>query len=177
MNKKTIYLAADHAGFEHKEKVEEILEKKFSDTFNIIDCGAQQYNSTDDYPDFISLAAEKVSYDSNNSLAIIFGGSGQGEALVANRYPNVRATVYYGGESEILKLSKKHNNANVLSIGARFVKEHELEEILTIWLHEEFSGEERHVRRIKKIKNLQTSLKHSPLSDKLKTCKQFLGMK
>lgn len=172
MNKQTIYLATDHAGFEYKEKVKEILENKFSDTFDIIDCGAKTYDSADDYPDFISLAAEKVSKN-KNSLGIIFGGSGQGEAIVANRYKNVRATVYYGGQSEILKLSKEHNNANILSLGARFIKEHELEEILTIWLHGKFSEEERHIRRIKKIE----STKKEILTDTLKTCKQFLGMK
>ena len=131
MNKKIIYLATDHAGFEHKEKVKGILENKFSENFEIIDCGADEYDPIDDYPDFISKAAEKISKNTN-TLGIIFGGSGQGEAMVANRYKNVRATVYYGGEIEILKLSKSHNNANILSLGARFVKEHELTEILTI---------------------------------------------
>ena len=130
--KKIIYLATDHAGFEYKEKVKEILENKFSENFEVIDCGAEEYNPADDYPDFISKAAEKISKNPENSLGIIFGGSGQGEAMVANRYKNVRATVYYGSETEILKLSKAHNNANILSIGARFVKEYDLEEILTI---------------------------------------------
>ena len=177
MNKKIIYLATDHAGFEHKEKVKEILENKFSNNFDFSDCGAKEYNPADDYPDFISIAAEKVSKNPENSLAIIFGGSGQGEAMVANRYKNVRATVYYGGEKEILRLSKKHNNANILSLGARFIKEYELEEILTIWLNEKFSEEKRHIRRIEKIDKLKNSLKNSSLTEKLKTCKQFLGMK
>lgn len=148
---KKIYLAADHAGFEYKEKVKEILKQNYSDRFYIFDCGAKKFDRNDDYPDFIKLATEKISQDFKNSLGIIFGGSGQGEAMVANRYNNIRATVYYGGNEEILKLSKKHNNANILSIGVRFVKEENLEKILNIWLNEEFKNEERHQRRIDKF--------------------------
>ncbi len=153
MIKKKIYLASDHAGFEYKEKVKDILEKDFLENFEVIDCGAKTYDETDDYPDFISTAAQKVSDNWENSLAIIFGGSGQGEAMVANKFSNIRATVYYGKEKKILELSKEHNNANILSIGARFVNENELKEILNIWLSSKFSEEERHIRRIKKIEN------------------------
>ena len=121
MNKK-IFLATDHAGFEHKQEVKNILEKEFSKNFEIIDCGSFEYKASDDYPDFIKKAAQKVSENPKENIAIIFGGSGQGEAMVANRFENVRATVFYGGSFEILELSKKHNNANILSIGARFTK-------------------------------------------------------
>jgi ribose 5-phosphate isomerase B len=129
--KKNIYLATDHAGFEYKEKVKKILEKKFSENFEIFDCGAENFNKNDDYPDFISIAAKKVSENFENSLGIIFGGSGQGEAMVANKYKNIRTTVFYGGDMEILKLSKNHNNANILSIGARFIPEKNLEQIIS----------------------------------------------
>lgn len=148
---KNIYLASDHAGFEYKEKTKEFLKKESFGQFEVFDCGAKSFDSTDDYPDFISKAAEKVSMNSENSLGIIFGGSGQGEAMVANRYKNVRATVYYGGSTEILKLSKEHNNANILSIGARFVPEQKLEEVIGLWLNESFSSEKRHTRRIEKF--------------------------
>ena len=148
---KRIYLATDHAGFEYKEKVKEILKKKYSETYEIFDCGAESFNENDDYPDFISLAAEKVSENPEKSIGIIFGGSGQGESMVANRYANIRSTVFYGGNMEILKLSKKHNNANILSLGARFINVNDLENILDIWLKEKFENEERHLRRIQKF--------------------------
>lgn len=149
--KKKIYLATDHAGFEYKEKVKEILKNKFSKNYEIFDCGAENFNINDDYPDFISIAAKKVSENYENSLGIILGGSGQGEAMVANRYKNVRATVFYGGDMEILKLSKNHNNANILSIGARFINQDNLEKIISTWLEEKFSEKERHQRRINKF--------------------------
>ena len=151
MNKKTIYLATDHAGFEYKETVKEILENNFSENFNVVDCGALKYEATDDYPDFISLAVEKVSANPENSLAIIFGGSGQGEAMVANRYPNVRATTYYHFDPEIIKLSREHNNGNILSIGARFLSNKEMLESVLFWLEIPFVSGERHDRRIDKI--------------------------
>lgn len=152
--KTKIYLATDHAGFAYKNIVRDLLEREYTDTYEVVDCGAFTHTQDDDYPDFISKAAEQVSINPQESQAIILGGSGQGEAMVANKYPGVRATVYYGNETEILKLSKEHNNANVLSIGARFVSEEILEEIVRLWLSREFSHEERHVRRIKKIDKL-----------------------
>ncbi|PID83392.1 ribose-5-phosphate isomerase [Candidatus Campbellbacteria bacterium] len=149
MENKTIYLATDHAGFKLKEKTKKILKKKYPE-YNVKDLGAETYNPDDDYPLFIKKAGEKISENPEN-LAIIFGGSGQGEAMVANRFKNVRATVYYGGNPKILKLSKEHNNANVLSIGARFVKSINLGKILKIWLSEPFSNKQRHQRRIEQI--------------------------
>ncbi len=153
---KKIYLAADHAGFEAKEQVKKFLIDLGAE---VEDMGAFEYNKTDDYPDWISKAAEKVSKNPNKSLGIIFGGSGQGEVMVANRYPNVRATVYYDGPREILELSKEHNNANILSIGARFVSKKYLNDIVEFWLNQEFSDEERHSRRIKKIEELDNCRK------------------
>ncbi len=129
MNKKTIILATDHAGFGYKERVKEILQEL---NYNIKDMGALKYNAVDDYPDFISKASLLISNHPEKYLGIIFGGSGQGEAIIANRYPNVRAVVYYNHLEEILKLSKEHNNANILSIGARFIKKDDLKKIIQI---------------------------------------------
>ncbi len=152
--KTKIYLATDHAGFAYKNIVRDLLEREYVETHEIIDCGSFTHDPVDDYPLYISKAAQAVSLNPTTSKAIIFGGSGQGEAIVANKYPGVRATVYYGGETEILTLSKEHNNANILSIGARFVSEEVLEEVVRLWIQTGFSGTERHARRINQIDEL-----------------------
>ena len=84
------------------------------------------------------------------SRGIILGGSGQGEAMAANRIKGVRAAVFYNGPIEIIKLSREHNNANILSLGARFMKKEEIFNVIEIWLLEPFSGG-RHTRRVKKL--------------------------
>jgi ribose 5-phosphate isomerase B len=142
-----IHLGADHAGFEMKEFIKSALEEL---GYTCIDHGAFEYDEDDDYPDFISLAAIAVSENIDNR-AIIFGGSGQGEAMVANRYPNVRATTYYHFDPEIIKLSREHNDANILSLGARFLTEEEALESILFWLEIPFSEEDRHIRRLEKI--------------------------
>ena len=113
------------------------------------DKGAFQYDSEDDYPDFIKPVAEAVVKDSE-SRGIVLGGSGQGEAIVANRLRGVRSAVYYGGNMEIVKLSREHNDANVLSFGARFISEEEAKKAVELWLKTPFEGG-RHERRVKKI--------------------------
>ncbi len=145
-----IYLATDHAGFNLKEEVKGYLEEKGVELY---DCGALTFEPGDDYPQFIALAAEKVQHDSMHepSMAIIFGGSGQGEAIVANRYRHVRAIVYAGGNLELVKLGREHNDANVLSIGARFVTKEEASQAIELFLSTPFSHEERHSERIIQI--------------------------
>jgi ribose 5-phosphate isomerase B len=146
-----VYLGSDHAGFEHKEIVKNFLKKK---SYDICDLGPKEFDADDDYPDFIRPVAEHVSADHVNSIksfGIIFGGSGQGEAIVANRVQGVRCAVYYGGDSEIITLSRQHNDANILSLGAHFITTDDLETIIDLWLSTEFSGDERHMRRIVKI--------------------------
>lgn len=142
-----VYLATDHAGFVLKEAIKLFLEDQ---GYDVEDLGAYELDKTDDYPDFISKAAEAVAQNPG-TYAVIFGGSGEGEAMVANRYAGIRASVYYGGPEEIVYLSKRHNNANILSIGARFVSENEAKEAVIRWLQAEFSGDERHVRRLSKF--------------------------
>jgi len=142
-----IHLATDHAGFKLKEHLKVILGKL---GYDIVDHGATSLDKGDDYPDFIAAAAEAVSKNPEDK-AIILGGSGEGEAMVANRHKNVRATVYYGGDDKIVKLSREHNNANVLSIGARFVSEREAVAAVKLWLATSFSGDARHIRRINKF--------------------------
>ena len=141
-----IYIATDHAGFELKNRLKEFLQSK---NYDVEDCGALVFDSLDDYPDFILPAAKKVS-ENKNSKGIILGGSGQGEAMTANRIKGVRAIVYYGGPNEIVKLSRMHNNANIISFGARFISFEKAIEVLEIWLNEEFEGG-RHKTRINKL--------------------------
>ena len=141
-----IYVAADHAGFNLKNYLKKQL---LADGYDIEDCGAFDFDPLDDYPDFIIPAAEKVA-NQPNSRGIIIGGSGQGEAMAANRIQGVRAAVYYDGPIEIVKLSRLHNNANILSLGARFLSVERATEILNIWLTEKFEGE-RHENRINKL--------------------------
>lgn len=150
-NNLSIYLATDHAGFEHKNVLKEFL---VNEGYSVTDYGADSYDPLDDYPDFIKKAAEAVSSDPEKNRAFIFGGSGQGEAMLANRFKRVRATVYYGGDEEIVKLSREHNDANVLSIGARFVSREKLKKIADIWLNTEPLSDTKYVRRIEKVKNI-----------------------
>lgn len=147
----TIYLGADHRGFVLKEKI-----KKWLGDWNYTyeDLGAFELNPTDDYPDFVEPVAQKISKDPANSKGIILGASGQGEAIVANRYKEVRAVVYCGGPEEIIILSRKHNDSNVLSLGASFIDEATAKRAIELWLETPFSGEERHQRRLEKIKNI-----------------------
>lgn len=142
-----IYIGTDHAGFELKEKLKVFL----ADLGHTVeDKGAIAYDGQDDYPDFIRPVAEAVSRD-ESARGIIIGGSGQGEAMCANRVRGARAAVYYGGPVDIAVLSREHNDANILSLGARFVEEEEALEVVKLWLATPFGGEERHARRVKKI--------------------------
>jgi len=144
-----IYLATDHAGFELKEKLKAYIKDELN--LQAEDLGNFVYDEQDDYPDFISLAAKKVAVDPENNKAIILGGSGQGEAMVANREKGIRAAVLHKYDEKIIKLSRKHNDANILSLGARFLGEEEAKKAIKMWLETEFTGEERHQRRIDKI--------------------------
>lgn len=149
----TIILASDHAGFAHKEAIKKFLQDK---GVAILDVGAHELVEGDDYPTYMAAAALKVAEDAKGETrAIIFGGSGQGEAMVANRFPGVRAAVWYGGNDEIIKLSREHNDANILSIGARFVSEDEAKNAVELWLATPFSGDERHQRRIGQIDSIE----------------------
>ncbi len=143
-----VYFASDHAGFEHKEKLLSFVSTELG--LETEDLGAYAYDAEDDYPDFIARAAEAIHRD-QQSKAIILGGSGQGEAMVANRFLGVRAAVWYGGSQDILTLSREHNDANILSIGARFVSLEDAQEAVRLWLLTPFSEEARHTRRIQKL--------------------------
>jgi len=165
-----VYLATDHAGFELKEKIKIHLT---DNGYVVGDCGAYSFDKDDDYPDFIAKAALAVSKDSL-SKAIILGGSGQAEAMVANKFTNVRCALFYtpavptqaadatGRVShdrfEMIRLTREHNDANVLSLGARFLKVDDALKAVNIFLDTAFLEEERHMRRIEKIKKIEANV-------------------
>lgn len=142
-----IFIGTDHAGFELKESLVKFLR---AEGHEVGDMGAHTFQALDDYPDFIRPVALAVAVDSS-ARGIILGGSGQGEAMCANRVKGARAAVYYGGAVDIVILSREHNDANILSLGARFIEEEEAKEVVRVWLATPFSGEEKHARRIKKL--------------------------
>lgn len=157
-----IFIASDHAGFELKNA---LISHVRTLGYNIEDMGAVTNDPEDDYPDFITPLAKRVASEPD-SRGIVIGGSGQGEVMCANRIPGIRAAIFYGprhvtaaldiegGHSEdgydAVRLPRRHNDANVLSLGARFVSVDEAREAVRIFLETEFSGSKRHLRRLAK---------------------------
>lgn len=147
-----IYLASDHAGFHLKEIIKQYLQSR---KIAVEDCGPAHEDPQDDYPDFIFPAAQKVAQHPDEHRGIFIGGSGQGEAMAANKVAGIRAAVFYGGTDALIQLSREHNNANVLSLGARFLTATEAWNAVELWLTTPFSGDERHMRRIQKISTFE----------------------
>lgn len=142
-----IHIATDHAGYDLKEHLKNFLQAQ---GHTVVDHGAFTYHEDDDYPDFVIPCAQAVAKETE-SLGIVIGGSGQGEAIAVNKISGIRAGVYYGGDFELVRLMRQHNNANILSLGARFITTDQAEQAATIFLETEFSQDERHVRRLGKL--------------------------
>lgn len=153
-----IFVAGDHGSFELKGKLIPFLE---SLGHEVEDCGAHTLDTEDDYPDFVRPCAEKVAA-TPGAFGIVMGGSGEGEAMAANRIPGARAAVYYGPAPRpqtdsdgvalgIIASARMHNDANILSLGARFLTLEEAKEAIREFLETPFKGEGRHVRRIGKL--------------------------
>ena len=165
-----VYLASDHGGFVLKEIIKKFLLEK---GYDIEDCGAYTLTPADDYPQFITSAAIKVC-EQPNSFGIVLGGSGQAEMMLANKFKGIRAALFYapalavtsvdasGRTSsdpfEIVKLSRLHNDANILSLGGRFLTPDEATHAVETFLITPFSGEERHARRISEITKIENNL-------------------
>ena len=154
-----IFIGSDHAGFGLKEILVPFLKNK---GYEVVDKGAYEYNEGDDYPDFVIPIAEEVSKNPDEVKGIIFGATGEGEAIAANRFPHVRAAVFYGecevvvnDEANVIVRSREHNNSNILSLGARYLTEEKMLSSVTLWLDTPYSGEERHVRRLAKIDQIK----------------------
>lgn len=154
-----IYFASDHAGFEMKSNLIEFVKEL---GFDVFDLGPHTFDPSDDYPPEIEKVGLEIFKDSENSRGIVIGGSGQGEAIVSNRFPDVRAIVYYGSNLEIIKLGREHNDANVLSLGARFISIDEAKEAIKLWLGTSFSGDDRHIRRLREIDKIEEYLYKNP---------------
>ncbi|MBX4215564.1 RpiB/LacA/LacB family sugar-phosphate isomerase [Candidatus Parcubacteria bacterium] len=142
-----IYIGSDHAGFELKGKLVSFLKEK---GYEVADLGAHTYDGSDDYPDYIVPVVEAVTKD-RDAMGVVLGGSGQGEAMVGNRHAGVRTALYYGGNQDIVRLAREHNDANILSLGARFLSETEAMAAVLLFIQTEFSADERHRRRIAKF--------------------------
>ncbi|HVA10882.1 MAG TPA: RpiB/LacA/LacB family sugar-phosphate isomerase [Candidatus Dormibacteraeota bacterium] len=158
-----IALSTDHAGYTALKQLKQFLEAHGHTT---VDFGPKSFDANDDYPDFIFPAAQAVARGECD-YGIIFGGSGQGEAMAANRIKGVRCAVFYGpavavdavdadgtksdDPYEILKLSRSHNHANMLSLAGRFLTEEQVAHAAEVWLGTLYSDEPRHVKRVAKL--------------------------
>lgn len=165
-----VYLGTDHAGFHLKEKIKAFLTEK---GYEVEDAGAPTFESADDYTIYIPLVAKAISKNPQ-AKGIILGGSGQAEAMLANKFSSVRTALFYGPVEareaidangskgtdgyDIIRLTRMHNDANILSLGARFLTEEEALHAVELWLTTPFSSEARHVRRIERMGEIEKSI-------------------
>jgi ribose 5-phosphate isomerase B len=145
-----IAIGGDHAGFELKESLKKLLKEK---GYECHDLGAETFDSQDDYPVYGRKVAEAVA-SGEYDRGIVVCGTGIGISIAANKVPGVRAAVCY--TTDAAKISRMHNNANVLALGGRIVAKELALEIATTWLETCFSKEERHARRIRQIKEIES---------------------
>ena len=159
-----VFISSDHAGFALKQILIPYLQTLGHE---VTDLGPATFEADDDYPMLIMPCAEAIAQSEGIALGIVIGSSGQGEAIAANRIPTVRAAVFYGeGKAvsgvdaegtpatdgyDIVRLGRMHNDANVLSLGARFITEEQAKKAVEIFLNTPFSTKERHQRRISEL--------------------------
>lgn len=147
--KQTIYIGADHAGWELKEMLEEYLKGK---SYHVIDMGNQDLVEDDDYPEFGYAVAKRVVTDAG-SHGIVICGNAQGICIVANKVRGARAAT--GFDKDVAKTSREDDNANILCLPGRHINEKEAKAIVDTWLTTQFSGADRHVRRLKKVEEIE----------------------
>lgn len=145
-----IYIGADHRGFQLKESLKTYLKDS---GYEAVDVGNDQYVATDDYPDFAALVGRKVGLDPENSRGVLICGSGVGVDVVANKFKNVRSAFALNPDQAVA--SRNDDKTNVISFASDYLSEEEAKKILSAWLAAPFSGEERHVRRLKKIEDIE----------------------
>lgn len=149
MNTSTIYIGADHAGWELKEVLEEYLKEK---QFKVVDMGNQSLVNGDDYPDFGYAVAKRVVTDVG-SHGIVICGNAQGICIVANKVRGARAAT--GFNTDVAKSAREDDNSNVLCLPGRHINTKEAKAIVDMWLTTEFSGEDRHIRRLKRVADIE----------------------
>lgn len=148
-----VHIGTDHAGLEFKDVVTKHLT---SLGYEVVDHGAYSFDAQDDYPEFCIATAEAVVKDQEDgleSLGVVFGGSGNGEQIAANKVKGVRAALVWNEDTA--KLARQHNDANIISIGARQHTQAEALNLIETFLAEPFSNDDRHVRRISQIKDYE----------------------
>jgi len=154
-----IYFAGDHAGFELKKELMEFVKGLGHD---VEDLGPFEPKAGDDYPDYVIPLAKKVAEATplnppskeggrEETRGIVVAGSGQGEIIAMNRVKGARAALFCPCNLELIRVSRDHNDSNILAIGARFCIREEAQKAIEVWLETPFSGDERHVRRLSKI--------------------------
>ncbi len=146
-----IYIASDHVGFKLKEELRGFL---LEQGYEVVDMGDDHFDPDDDYPDFIIPCAEKVAAD-HGSIGVILGKSGNGEQIAANKVKGIRAALCWN--TDMAKLAREHNGANVLSLGADFVDLDGAKNILKVFVEGQMSVEARHNRRVTKITSYENS--------------------
>lgn len=146
-----VYLGSDHAGFGLKSRLISRLGELGHES---VDCGPPAYDAEDDYPPYVLLAATRTAEDPG-SLGIVIGGSGNGEAIAANKVPGVRCALAFSDETA--QLGREHNDANVISLGARMYAEGDAMRYAEIFLTTQFSAEQRHVRRLRELADYERS--------------------
>jgi ribose 5-phosphate isomerase B len=152
-----VYLGSDHAGFELKSAVAEAVAAAGHD---VVDCGPPAYHEDDDYPPYVMRAAASAAGDPG-SAGIVIGGSGNGEQMASNKIDGIRAALAWSNETA--RLARLHNDANVLSLGARMHSLQEAVGFALVFLATPFSGEARHVRRLAEITNYEKTGTLPPL--------------
>jgi ribose 5-phosphate isomerase B len=140
-----VYLGSDHAGFELKQR---LVEHVASLGHEPVDCGPHAFDAEDDYPPFIIETAMRVAGDPG-SAGIVLGGSGNGEAIAANKVRGIRCALAFSADTA--RLAREHNDANMVSLGARMYDEADALSFVEIFLSTSFSGDERHVRRLAQV--------------------------
>lgn len=145
-----LFLGADHRGFKLKEEIKIYLIKHGHE---IEDVGALTYNQDDDYPDFASAVAIKISENPEANRGILICGSGHGIDMVANKFKGVRAALSFN--HQVAAQSREHEDANVLVLASDWLTPEGAENIITVWLGKQFDGAERNIRRLGKIREIE----------------------
>ncbi|GAA4086011.1 MULTISPECIES: ribose-5-phosphate isomerase [Actinomadura] len=153
-----VFLGCDHAGFELKEHLVAWLSANGHEP---VDCGAFVYDAVDDYPPFVLRAAERTAAEPG-TLGIVIGGSGNGEQMAANKVKGVRAALVWNDDTA--RLAREHNDANVISIGARQHDPETATRFVRLFLETPYSQEERHTRRIRMMSDYERTGELPPIS-------------